>query len=566
MKRIILLPLKIAQKIAAGEVIERPFSVVKELVENSLDAGSSEIRIDVVEGGKRLIKVSDNGLGMNREDALICFERHSTSKLAQEEDLEKISTLGFRGEALPSISSVSRVLLKTSDGLGEMGTQIVREAEEMLRCEDVAFPKGTSIEVRELFFNLPARKKFLRSDRAEFSQIVIYLTHIALSFPEVRFSLQHGSRRIFDYPAVSSFKERLYQVYGKSTIERLIEVDHKEDQRSVFGFVSRPPSGRKDRRHQLFFVNNRVVKDRMFLAALNQSFKGYIEKDRFAEAFLFLSLPYAEIDVNVHPSKAEIRFKDSQPIFLLVQAGIAQAIAREMGIKEVYPVQSEIREIRQVGEKSQPSLMKFPEKVEIRTKKSFGPETKKATGYPRVMGQYLDTYIVASDEEGILIIDQHNAHERVLFERYTEVDQKKGWPGKLPLLPMVFDLSASQVLNHEDNRVLLEEVGFLAENMGGRSFALKEYPDIFKEEEAKQVFLSLLEEMKEEKVQDKKGALIAALACKSAIKAGQPLAFEKMNYLVEELFQTTNPSLCPHGRPIVLKIGRVQIEKEIKRR
>jgi DNA mismatch repair protein MutL len=566
MKRIILLPSKIAQKIAAGEVIERPFSVVKELVENSLDAGSSEIRTDVVEGGKRLIKVSDNGHGMNREDALICFERHSTSKLAQEEDLEKISTLGFRGEALPSISAVSRVLLKTSDGIGEMGTQIVREGEEMLRCEDVAFPRGTSIEVRELFFNLPARKKFLRSERAEFSQIVNYLTHIALSFPGVRFSLQHGSRRIFDYPAVSSLKERLYQVYGKSAIERLIEVDHKEGQRSVFGFVSRPPSGRNDRRHQLFFVNNRGVKDRMFLAALNQSFKGYIEKDRFAEAFLFLALPYAEVDVNVHPSKAEIRFMDTQPVFFLVQAGIAQAITREMGIKEVYPVQSQIREIPQVGEKSQPSLMKFPEKVEIRTKESFGPETKKATGFPRVMGQYLDMYIVASDEEGILIIDQHNAHERVLFDRYTEVDQKKGWPGRLSLFPMIFDLSASQVLNLEDNRVLLEEVGFLAENMGGRSFALKEYPDIFKEEEAKQVFLSLLEEMKQEKVQDKKGALIAALACKSAVKAGQPLAFEKMNYLVEELFQTSNPSLCPHGRPIVLRIGRGQIEKEIKRR
>jgi len=566
MNKIILLPSEIAQKIAAGEVIERPFSVVKELVENSLDAGSSKIRIEVNEGGKRLIKVSDNGYGMSREDALICFKRHSTSKLAKEEDLEKISTLGFRGEALPSISAVSRIMLKTSDGIEEKGTLIEREGEETLGCKDVAFPRGTSIEVRELFFNLPARKKFLRSDRAELSQIASYLTHIALSFPKVRFSFLHGSRSIFDYPAVSSLKERLFQVYGKTAIERLIEVDHKEDRRSVFGFVSRPPSGRKDRRHQLFFVNNRVVKERMFLAALNQSFKGYIEKDRFAEAFLFLSLPYDEVDVNVHPTKAEIRFQDSQPVFTLVQAGITRAITREMGIKEVYPVQSEIREIRQVGEKSQPSLMKFPEKVEIRTKASFGPESKKTTGYPRVMGQYLDTYIVASDEEGILIIDQHNAHERVLFERYTEVDQKKGWPRKLPLLPLVFDLSASQVLNLENNRGMLEEIGFLVENMGGRSYALKEYPDIFKEEEAEQVFLSLLEEIKKEKMQDKKGALIATLACRSAVKAGQPLAFEKMNYLVEELFQTSNPSLCPHGRPIVLKIGKGQIEKEIKRK
>jgi DNA mismatch repair protein MutL len=371
---------------------------------------------------------------------------------------------------------------------------------------------------------------------------------------------------VFDYPAVSNLKERLYQVYGKEVLEKLMEVNYEEDGRGIHGFVSRPPSGRNDRSHQLFYVNNRLVKDRMFLAALNQSFRGYLEKDRFAEAFLFLALPYAEVDVNVHPTKAEVRFKESQPIFFLLQAGITQAITKELGIKEVYPVQPEIRESRQIDQKYQPFLMKFPDNVEVQTRESFGPETKKETGYPRVLGQYLDTYIVATDEEGILIIDQHNAHERVLYERYTEIDQKKGWPGKMPLLPMVFDLSASQVLNLEHNRELLKDVGFLVENMGGRSFALKEYPDIFKEEEAKQIFFSLLEGIKEEKVLDRKGALIANLACKSAVKAGQPLAFEKMNYLVEELFQTSNPSLCPHGRPIVLKIGRGKIEKEIKRK
>jgi len=566
MKKIILLPSQIAQKIAAGEVIERPFSVIKELVENSLDAGSTEIRVDVVEGGKRIIRVSDNGYGMSREDAVICFERHSTSKLKQEEDLDRISTMGFRGEALPSISAVSRVSLKTSDGIGEKGTRIVREGEEMLQCEDVAFPRGTSIEVKDLFFNLPARQKFLRSDRAELSRIANYLTQIALAFPDVRFSLQHCKRRVFDYPAVSNLRERLYQVYGKEVLEKLMEVNYEEGGRGIHGFVSRPPAGRNDRSHQLFYVNNRLVKDRMFLAALNQSFRGYLEKDRFAEAFLFLTLPYAEVDVNVHPTKAEVRFRESQPIFYLIQAGITQAISKEMGIKEVYPVQPEIRESRRIDQRYQPSLMKFPDNVEVQTKKSFGPESKSVTEYPRVLGQYLDTYIVASDEEGILIIDQHNAHERVLYERYTEIDQKKGWPGKMPLLPVVFDLSASQVLNLEYNRALLEEVGFLVENMGGRSFALKEYPDIFNEEEAKQVFLSLLEGIKEEKVLDRKGSLIATLACKSAVKAGQPLAFEKMNYLVEELFQTSNPSLCPHGRPIVLKIGRGHIEKEIKRK
>ena len=564
MKKIILLPSHIAQKIAAGEVIERPFSVVKELVENSLDAGSTEIRLEVVAGGKRLVRVTDNGSGMNRDDALICFERHSTSKLKHEEDLDRISTMGFRGEALPSISAISRVSLKTSDGIGGKGTHIVREGEKMIRCEDAAFPRGTSLEVEDLFFNLPARQKFLRSDRAEFSRIANYLTQVALAFPKVKFSLQHGNRRVFDYPVVSNLKERLYQIHGKSVLERLVEVDYKEEGRSVFGYVSRPPSGRKDRSHQLFYVNNRPVKDRVVQAALNQSFKGYLEKDQFAEAFLFLALPYVEVDVNVHPTKAEVRFKESQPVFFLIQAGITQAIAKELRIKEIQP---EIRESRRIGEKYQPSLMKFPENAEVQTRAFFGPETKKETRYPRVLGQYLNMYIIATDEEeGVLIIDQHNAHERVLYERYMEISDKEGWPGKMPLLPMVFDLSASQVLNLEHNRELLAEVGFLVEHMGGRSFALKEYPDIFKEEEAKQVFLSLLEGIKEEKILNKKEALIAALACKSAVKAGQSLVFEKMNYLVEELFQTSNPSLCPHGRPIILKIGRGQIEKEIKRK
>jgi DNA mismatch repair protein MutL len=566
MKKIIRLPSEISRKIAAGEVIERPFSVVKELVENSLDAGSSEIKIEVREGGKKAIKVSDNGHGMSREDVLICFERHSTSKLAREEDLEEISTLGFRGEALPSISAVSRIVLMTSDGKGEKGTQLEREGEKQLGWEDVAFPRGTCVEVRELFFNLPARKKFLRSDRSELSPVVKFLTQISLSFPGVRFTLQHNARVVFDYPSVSSLKERLYQVYGKSAIERLIEVDHFEENRKIFGYVSRPPTGKKDRRHQLFFVNNRAVKDRMFLAALNQSFRGYLEKDLFAEAYLFLSLPYDEVDVNVHPTKSEIRFKDSQKIFALVQVGITRSINKEMGIKEVYPNQSDKKKIRTVGEGSQPNLMSFPDKQEIRTKQSFGPDTRETPGFPRVLGQYMDTYIVASDEEGLLIIDQHNAHERVLFERYAEIDKKKGWPGKLPLIPQIFDLSASQIIHLEEYRGLLEEVGFIVENMGGRSYALKEHPDIFKEEEAEQVFLSLLEEMKEEKMQDKKESLLASLACQSAVKAGQPLASEKMNYLVEELFRTSNPSLCPHGRPIVLRIGKGQIEKEIKRK
>jgi DNA mismatch repair protein MutL len=565
MNRIILLPLKISQKIAAGEVIERPCSVVKELVENSLDAGASEIKIDVTAGGKGLIRVSDDGRGMSRADAMLCFERHSTSKISREEDLERISTMGFRGEALPSISAVSRVTLRTFGGEEEKGTRVDREGERMTGVEDAPWPRGTTVEVRDLFFNLPARKKFLRSDRAEIQQIVRYSTYVALSFPEVRLSLRHGSRRIFDYTAVSSLKERIYQVYGKPVLEKLMEVDFGEEEWRIYGYVSRPPSGRRDRSHQLFYVNNRVVKDRTIQAAVNQAFRGYTEKDQFAEAFIFLTVPYSEVDVNVHPAKAEIRFKDPQRVFYIVRTGMVQAISREAGLKEVYPLQEKRRPGR-IEEEYVPLVISFPEKIPDKKGDRLIPGRQGETGNPQVLGQYLNAYIVASNEEGILVIDQHNAHERILYEKYQEIDREKRWPIKMALFPPVFELTASQILSFENAQSVLDELGFGVENMGGRSFALKEYPDIFKEEEARDIFLSLLERMREEKILDRKKALLATLACRTAVKAGQPLAVEKMDYLVEELFKTSNPSLCPHGRPILLKIDRSRIEKEIRRK
>ena len=565
MKKIILLPPEISQKIAAGEVIERPFSAVKELVENSLDAGASEIKTELIAGGKKLIKVTDNGHGMGREDAKVCFERHSTSKVARLEDLNQISTLGFRGEALPSISAVSRVILKTSDGKGEKGTLMEKEEEKLIQVADIAFPRGTSIEVRNLFFNLPAREKFLRSDRSEMALIVKYLTFVSLAYPEVRFSLIHVKRQVFDYPVVSSLKERIFQVFGKSILENLLEVEYGEDGKRIYGYASLPPSGRRDRTLQLFYVNKRPVRDRTLQAALNQAYRGFLEKDRFAEAFLFITFPYFEVDINVHPAKAEVRFKDSRHVFHLVLRSIGQALIKEKGIKEIYPSQEEEKSGPWIEKRKGTSAFGIAEEKQMEWRDFFSPMEEKRKKYPRVLGQYRDTYIVASSEEGIIIVDQHNAHERVLFEKYEEIDKKKKWPHKLALLPILFELSPSQVLSFENNQALLEEAGFRVEAMGGQSYALKEYPDIFKEEEAKEIFLSLLEEMKREKIEDKKRKLLATLACKTAVKAGQALSLEKMNYLVEELFRTSNSSLCPHGRPIVVKIDRREIERGLKR-
>jgi DNA mismatch repair protein MutL len=418
MKKIILLPPEIAQKIAAGEVIERPFSVVKELVENSLDASASEIKVELLSGGKKLVRVTDNGHGMGRKDAQMCFKRHSTSKIRSVEDLSLVATLGFRGEALPSISAVSKIVLKTSDGKGDKGTLIEKEGETLIGTSDIAFPLGTSVEVRDLFFNLPAREKFLRTDRSELNLIVKFLTFVSIAYPEVRFSLIHGKRQVFDYPPVGSLKERIFQVFGKSLLDRLLEVDYKEDEKKLYGYASLPPSGHRDRTLQLFYVNKRPVRDKTLLAALNQAYRGFLEKDKFPESFLFLSWPYTEVDINVHPAKAEVRFKDSRPVFQLV---------KEKGVKKIYPSKEEEKGMELEGkrffrieeERGAPTFRRAEER-QLEWRDLFTPLEKKEETYPHVLGQYQDMYIVASSEEGIIIVDQHNAHERVLFEKYED--------------------------------------------------------------------------------------------------------------------------------------------------
>jgi DNA mismatch repair protein MutL len=565
MKVVHLLPPEISQKIAAGEVIERPVSVVKELVENSLDAGATEVKVELSDGGKELTRVADNGSGMSREDALLCFERHSTSKISSEEDLWNISTLGFRGEALASISTVSRLTLKTSDGDEGNGTLVEREGEKILRISDVAFPKGTSVEVRDLFFNLPVRRKFLRSDRAELGLIVRYLTFVALAYPEVRFYLSHGPREILNCPPVPGSKERIFQLYGKTVLDRVMECHYVEKDYDIQGYSSRPPGGRQDRSHQFIFVNRRPVKDRILQAALNQAYRGFLEKEHYPESFLFLTLPFSEVDVNVHPAKAEVRFKDAQLVFHLVLKSIERAMLKESRLKEIYPFRREESKAYKIKDSGPPHSFPDPREDKTGWQPLFPPETEEGKAFPQVLGQYLDTYIIASGEEGLLVVDQHNAHERILFDKYKDISAGREWPRKMLLVPVLFDLSPSEALNVENNQELLEQAGFRIEAMGGRSYALTEYPDIFRAGEAKDIFLAVLGEMEKEKAENREEKLLATLACKTAIKAGQPLSVEKMEYLIQELFKTSKPSLCPHGRPILVKIDRTEIEKGMRR-
>ena len=572
MKKIHLLSEEVAQKIAAGEVVERPVSVVKELVENSLDAGATDVRVELLDGGKRLIKVQDDGSGMGREDAALCFRRHSTSKLATEEDLERITTLGFRGEALASIAAVSRLTLRTQDGADDRGTMIEREGERLVAVTDIAFPRGTSVEVRDLFFNLPARQKFLRSGPSELGPIAKYVTQAALAAPGVRFTLVHGAREVIACPPVMTLRERVFQIFGKKMVDGLMDVAAEEGGGRVEGLASRPLAGRPDKTVQYFFVNGRPVKDRILMAALNQAYAGILERGRSPEAFLFVSLPYADVDVNVHPAKAEVRFKDTQLVFRLVLRAVGEGAARGHTIKEVLPTSGDKGTTGRVAEEGvawvslglglAPGAGARPAGGADWTATSAASPAAKG---PAVLGQYENMYIVAAGEDGLLVIDQHNAHERVLFEKYREIDRERIWPRKTLLIPPLLELSPSAVVSLETNAALFEDVGFRVEAMGGRSYALKEYPDLFKPEQAADIFLGLLEEAGQKTAEDRREHILATMACKTAVKAGEPLTREKMGYLVEELFKTSQPALCPHGRPVVVRVEKSVIDKGLRR-
>lgn len=596
MARIKVLPAEVAQKIAAGEVVERPVSVVKELVENSLDAGATEIKIELVDGGKKLIRLQDNGCGLSQEDAALCFKRHATSKLEKEEDLEKIATLGFRGEALASISAVSRLTLKTFDGEGDRGYEVEREGDKLIRFLETGFPRGTMVEVRDLFFNLPARRKFLRGERSELNLITSYVTQAALAFPGVKFVLVHNNRQVINCPGVSNLEERVYQLYGHQALEGLMAVGYEENGYRLSGLASRPFTGRSDRQHQLFFVNRRPVKDRVLSAALTQAYLGMLDRQKSPECFLFLDLPYELVDVNVHPAKAEIRFKEPQEVFRLILRGIELAARSESLIKPVMIGGSSRKEGQGREKASSEPELNLPEGAE--KEGETGKEEGDATQAPapesqagqtsrrgrqpgeiqqvaeepagerpgrRVLGQYLNAYLVVVSEEGLMIIDQHNAHERILFEKFKRLDAENGWASRQMLFPQVLELSPEEVLRLEELQEELATLGFDLEPMGERSYGLRAFPDVFDEVRAAEILRGILNGVGPERLKDKREKMLATMACKAAIKAGQPLSQAEMEFLARELFQTRQPGVCPHGRPVIVEISREKIERTIGR-
>jgi DNA mismatch repair protein MutL len=685
MGRIHVLSDTVANQIAAGEVVERPASVVKELLENSLDAGATRIKISVEAGGKKLIQITDNGTGMVRDDAMLAFERHATSKIKNAEDLLSVATLGFRGEALPSIASVSRLRLETRAAEEPAGTVIEINGGKMARVEEAGLPPGTSITVRDLFFNVPARKKFLKAESTELSHIASLVTHYALAHPDKHFELHSATNAMLVAPPVSGHSERVYQVFGKETLDQLIPLASRqalermglpqpppwrrreeEDQEAgakdpgemrIHGFVSKPEIQKLNRNSIFVFVNGRLTRDRLVLHALTEAYRNIMPPTVYPVVLLFLELPAAEVDVNVHPSKTEVRFRQQSALHDFVRETVRSALMKAR------PVPQFVSEIRahatasqaltpgsltagavwepsserglpvsafglSAGGEREPGAATFsdgfalrvPLAAPISARLQFeggiaveanaaipvarglenlpiasdisAATTRTVEAVPdhgcapalevheaeptlsslstlRPLGQIRNSFILAVNEDGLWIVDQHVAHERVLFERVLKQRAAQRVESQRLLMPIILELSPAQHAVFAEISEELQHNGFEAEPFGARSVAIKVAPAGVEAAAVELMLHELLEQLSREEqslnLERIRTRIAASIACHAAIKVNMPLEQNKMEWLLAELAKTDHPMSCPHGRPVVLRYSVKDIQKAFKR-
>jgi DNA mismatch repair protein MutL len=633
MSKIRVLSDSLANKIAAGEVVERPSSVVKELLENALDAGARSINIEVEAGGKRLIRIVDDGEGMTRDDAIIAFERHATSKLRTADDLEAINTLGFRGEALPSIASVSRLFLRTKTARDTEGTEVEFNGGKLVAVRDIAWPAGAEVEVRDLFFNIPARRKFLKSDATESFHIANLVQHYALANPQLSFLLVGNGRDVIRVATARSLRERAYQVLGGALLDKLVEVNAEANGLKVLGFVSNPQEQRSSRDAQYLFINRRFVRDQLLGRALSEAYRSMMPSGTYPAAVLFIEAPPTEVDVNVHPAKTEVRFLHEGAMLAFVRDAVAEALRSTQPITQVPGVSraqaaeerswgpeertsggeaewrsgredeprrgggasTDGRRLHEVSgrqvesselieqanaiyadrlyadgkaltERSCATGSRLPESqatpLEKNTLPGFGHGIKP-------LGQIRDSYIVATDEEGLLLVDQHVAHERVLFEQFRDASKARA-AGLQPLLiPATLDLSPSEAEAFSIVEGELENLGIETMRLSGRTVAIKTAPAGLGAGDVLAVVREVLTVVERERrgstLERIRDGIAAELACKAAIKVNMPLTSEKMQWLIDELMKTQNPMTCPHGRPIMMRMGLRDIERGFKR-
>jgi DNA mismatch repair protein MutL len=656
MGKIRVLSDQVANQIAAGEVVERPASVVKELLENSLDAGATRIRVEIEAGGRKLIRIVDNGHGMGRDDALLAFERHATSKLRSSDDLLSIQTLGFRGEALPSIASVARVSLETRAAEDEVGTVMEIAGGKLLRVEDAGLPAGTTIAVRDLFFNTPARRKFLRAEQTELGHVAALVTHYALAHPDKHFELHSATQALLVAPAVANAGERLYQIFGRETFESLIpvaaEIDFSraglpepppwkrgEDYAApepgfvrLSGFVSKPELQKLNRNSIYVFVNGRLIRDKVILHAFNEAYRNIIPPTSFPVVLLFLEMPPQEVDVNVHPAKTEVRFRqgsfvhdfvrdsvrtalmNARPAASFYQALSGGARASESLMVDVSPVSGvdeaifsprdgrpregmvaesegaidlgdvaafELRErvvppsAGRLGFSGAGMAIGYEEAVEESTLEELAglsaesQPTLNSLATLRSLGQLRDSFILATNEEGLWIIDQHVAHERVLFEKILRERKVEAVQRQRLLMPVLIELLPAQMVTFAEIAEELERNGFEAEPFGLKTLAVKATPVGLEGKELERVLEEVLgvtdKSAQVENEELRRTRIAASIACHAAIKINMPLEPAKIDWLLAELGKTEHPMSCPHGRPIALRYSLRDIQRAFQR-
>jgi DNA mismatch repair protein MutL len=595
--RITRLPDDLANQIAAGEVVERPASVVKELIENAIDAQATRVTVTVEYGGKKLIRVEDDGSGMDPDDARLCLERHATSKIKRADDLGAIVTLGFRGEALPSIASVSHFRLRTRPHDAQSATEIRVNAGLIESVVETGGPQGTMVEVADVFYNLPARRKFLKSDAAEAAQVSRYVTQLALCYPEVGFSLVSSGRKILTVPPVTTLSDRLYQVYGDR--QDLIPVVREFAGLRLHGFIAALAEQGPVRGPQHVFVNRRIVKDRTIAHAILDAYSVATNKERSPEVHLFLEIAPDRVDVNVHPTKAEVRFREQSMVHEIVRHALGDALGRgpapELTLRpsEVEPGRPyqhglpgalsggvfPSRWVQHEGssQRFNTTLQHGGSLSNLRDEPSSGTPVMNHRAEPSVpavrpmiaLGQFRDTFIIAMDDEGLCIIDQHVAHERVLFERIMEKLTTESLESQRLLIPAVLELPAAERAALVSKTDALARFGFEVEEFGGDSIKVTSMPALLPVNECETALRALAEDLegldRGLRLEDALKQIAATTACHAAVKAHYPLTLEKMHHILEELRATAYSTVCPHGRPVMLRITRREIEKNFDR-
>ncbi len=571
MGRIHVLDEATVNKIAAGEVIERPASVVKELIENSIDAGATDIRIEVEKGGKKLIRVTDNGCGMDREDAALSFVKHSTSKILRLEDIENVITMGFRGEALSSICAVAKVELVTKTKEGLAGTKVIIHGGKLMGISDAGAPDGTSVTVEELFFNMPARKKYLKSDSTELAHIVDAVTKNAIGHNNISFTLFHNMKELVRSPA-SPLKETILHIYGQEVERAMLPVNFSSRFATVTGMVSKPELTRGTMDAQSFYINSRNVTSRALGFALRKGYGTLLPQGRFPIAVLKISVDTKEVDVNVHPTKNQVRLSHEWEISEAVTMAVSGALSDKDLAPPVRTTQSLLYEKTDIPTMIREKDAQFRAPVKDterrlrRTELATGEKTSTEIPQVKVLGQVDALYVIAETKDGLMIIDQHAAHERILFE---QVRDSKRTDSQELIVPINLELNPKEKVLMKECIPYLEEFGFRISEFGFDAFAVTAVPHVLgKMEDPGLVHDIITDILSEGKIKDETGIferVTKSIACRGAIKAGADCSGEQMERLIKQLFMTGNPYTCPHGRPTMVSFNREELDKLFKR-